>query len=434
MIEVIKVEKYIYKITNKINNKCYIGQTKDYEQRFTEHKRELRKNEHHNPHLQAAWNKYGEENFLFDILECTESYNEKEKYYITYYKSDNQEYGYNILPGGEEPPLLCGEDNYYSKLTQAEVDKMIEMLLADETLDCIEKAFPHITRSQICKINNGVAWRKNDLKYPLKEPDNMIGSNVASSIMYDLQYSRLKHKEIATKYNVSRTCVTALNLGKVNDYFDNTLTYPLRKHRITDKSIRQQDVVDAIICDLMNTDLSMEKIAKQYNVTTTLVYTINIGSASYQKDTLMYPLRNKVPHKVVSGVNDFATLYPHLLEEWDFDKNKILPTEIFKSSTEYVWWKCKNGHEWQSTVLNRTSGHNCMECYREKQSGINNYNHKPIAQYSKDGKLIKVWNYMKQASTELNISYTGISRAYHKGKSAGGFLWRDPPSEYNTTE
>ena len=63
------MEKYIYRITNTINNKCYIGQTKDYEQRFAEHKRLLRRNKHQNPHLQSAWNKYGEKNFSFDVIE-----------------------------------------------------------------------------------------------------------------------------------------------------------------------------------------------------------------------------------------------------------------------------------------------------------------------------------------------------------------------------
>ena len=428
MIEVVKVKKYIYKITNQINNKCYIGQTKDYKQRFADHRRKLRKNKHENQHLQCAWNKYKEENFSFDVLEYTENYNEKEKYYIAYYKSDNQEYGYNILPGGEEPPLLRGEDNNYSKLTQEEADTIIMMLSTDVPLNEIEKTFPHITRSQICRINRGEAWRKDDLNYPLKEPDNMIGINIAKGIMYDLQNSRLKHKEIAAKYNVSRTCVTALNLGRVNDYFDDTLNYPLRKHKITDESIKEQDVIDAIIYDLINTNFSIEQIAKQRDVTMALVYTINSGGSSYKRDDLHYPLRNKIPRKVIPGINDFATLCPHLLEEWNFDKNEISPTEIFKSSTECVWWKCKNGHEWQSAVINRVRGHNCTECYRERQKGANNYHHIPIAQYSKDGELIKVWDYMRQASNELNISYAGISRAYHKGTTSGGFLWKDPPS------
>ena len=66
MIEVVKVKKYIYKITNQINNKCYIGQTKDYKQRFADHRRKLRKNKHENQHLQCAWNKYKEEKSKID--------------------------------------------------------------------------------------------------------------------------------------------------------------------------------------------------------------------------------------------------------------------------------------------------------------------------------------------------------------------------------
>jgi len=64
----------IYKITNKVNNKCYIGSSNNVKKRLTEHKRCLRLGKHHSIKLQRAYTKYGFENFSFDIIkECNEN-------------------------------------------------------------------------------------------------------------------------------------------------------------------------------------------------------------------------------------------------------------------------------------------------------------------------------------------------------------------------
>jgi group I intron endonuclease len=59
----------IYKIVNKINGKYYVGSSKDVKHRWNDHIRDLRKNNHHNDYLQAAWNKYGEQSFEFQFIE-----------------------------------------------------------------------------------------------------------------------------------------------------------------------------------------------------------------------------------------------------------------------------------------------------------------------------------------------------------------------------
>ena len=60
----------IYKIINVVNGKLYIGSTMHkFSKRKSEHLTALRKGYHFNSHLQSAWNKYGEENFIFEILE-----------------------------------------------------------------------------------------------------------------------------------------------------------------------------------------------------------------------------------------------------------------------------------------------------------------------------------------------------------------------------
>lgn len=93
----------IYIIKNNVNNKCYIGKSIDIEHRFKKHLSELRKNNHFNKHLQNAYNKYGEANFEFNLLQECEinKLDEQEIYWIDYYKKHYNCELYNVTAGGE---------------------------------------------------------------------------------------------------------------------------------------------------------------------------------------------------------------------------------------------------------------------------------------------------------------------------------------------
>ena len=96
--------KDIYIIKNRINTKVYIGQSVDAAQRFIKHcKKSSIKN---NSLIDYAIQKYGANNFWFEILEKqVENYNEREKYWIQYYNSLSPN-GYNLMSGGEDPPIF----------------------------------------------------------------------------------------------------------------------------------------------------------------------------------------------------------------------------------------------------------------------------------------------------------------------------------------
>lgn len=92
---------YIYKTTNLINNKIYIGQKK--RKRFDKY--------YFGSGLliNRALKSYGKENFKVELLcECNsqEELNEKERFYIKDLNSQNKSIGYNILPGGQYLPDL----------------------------------------------------------------------------------------------------------------------------------------------------------------------------------------------------------------------------------------------------------------------------------------------------------------------------------------
>ena len=59
----------IYQITNMVNGKYYIGSAESFERRMWQHKNDLKRGAHKNPHLQASWNKHGADAFVFEVLE-----------------------------------------------------------------------------------------------------------------------------------------------------------------------------------------------------------------------------------------------------------------------------------------------------------------------------------------------------------------------------
>lgn len=93
----------IYKITNKINNKIYIGLTiQGVKVRFLHHLYEARSGSPFPIH--RAIRKYGEENFELEIvksIESSEELKELEKFYIKEFKANNRQFGYNMTEGGD---------------------------------------------------------------------------------------------------------------------------------------------------------------------------------------------------------------------------------------------------------------------------------------------------------------------------------------------
>ena len=114
----------IYKITNIVNGKCYVGQAVDIEKRLREHINDSfnpKRREYEYP-LSRAYRKYGLESFKTEILEIClrEELNKKEIFWIEHFNSKKE--GYNQLDGGQTSPLnASGEKHHLAKLTDKEV-------------------------------------------------------------------------------------------------------------------------------------------------------------------------------------------------------------------------------------------------------------------------------------------------------------------------
>ena len=95
----------------------------------------------------------------------------------------------------------------------------------------------------------------------------------------------------------------------------------------------------------------------------------------------------------IKGENDLLTVHPHLAKEWNYEKNDALtPAEVLPNSDKRVWWKCAQGHEWQTQVKVRTKGNGCPYCSgRLAVEGVNDLK-------TLNPTLAQEWNYEKNGS------------------------------------
>ena len=156
----------IYKIKNKINNKIYIGQSKNIIQRWEQHKRNLSPS---CTKLNNAFKKYGIENFEFSIIEeisNSELLTTREQYWIEYY--DSIKNGYNILNATN---TMSGESNLNSKLKLKDVNEIIELLKNTEiSFKQIGKLY-NVNVTTISRINSGDTWFNENIVYPIRSKD-----------------------------------------------------------------------------------------------------------------------------------------------------------------------------------------------------------------------------------------------------------------------
>lgn len=155
----------IYKVTNLVDGKIYIGQSKNIGQRWTKHRCSPfnTNSEQYDTPFYRAIRKYGIDNFQFEVIEqCPiESLNDREIYWINFYDSNNLNKGYNLTAGGQNAVTI-------SKLTSEEVDSIINLLITSTlSQEEIGQMFG-VSQRVISGINQGQNWVREELIYPIR--------------------------------------------------------------------------------------------------------------------------------------------------------------------------------------------------------------------------------------------------------------------------
>lgn len=192
----------IYQIKNKLNEHRYIGSTKNFKKRWNIHKADLKKQKHHSFVLQRAVNKYGIENFVFEILEECEvsSLPEKEQKYL-----DEHNPEYNILKN------IDGSNRTFTEETRK---KMSDAKIG---ISLTEKHKKKISNANLGQ-NNGMYGKThtNETKLKISENKGKIDrekhhwtklTNSQIEEMIELYNSGKSKQELARKYFVTESCI-----------------------------------------------------------------------------------------------------------------------------------------------------------------------------------------------------------------------------------
>lgn len=147
----------IYKITNLLDGKNYIGQSRDIYRRWAQHKSDAKAK---NLPLYRAIRKYGIQNFSFEILEECQitELAQKEDFYIEKYNAFIP-YGYNYNKA----------ETHFTNIAIPEKYKYIKNLLKNSSLSLTEIGKEvGLTGETISRINRGITWRQDNESYPLR--------------------------------------------------------------------------------------------------------------------------------------------------------------------------------------------------------------------------------------------------------------------------
>ena len=220
----------IYKIINIINQKVYIGQSINIQKRIHQHfwKSQCQKDVSYNSILHNAIRKYGKQNFKWEVVEeCSvDQIDEKQKYYIQFYNSLTPN-GYNILTGGETPPIMKGENHVEAILSKEQVIQLTEDLKnTRESFESLRKKYGFVSRTSISDFNKGKTYHR-EIDYPIRKKvtNGKLTEEQVDQIIYLLKNTNLSYAAISRQFNMDYKTASRIDKGLLHK---RNIEYPIR--------------------------------------------------------------------------------------------------------------------------------------------------------------------------------------------------------------
>jgi group I intron endonuclease len=238
----------IYKITNTVNGKFYIGSSNDIKHRWNEHKSKLKSNRHINTKLQNAWNFYGEDKFLFEVVESTDNNQsilfEREQHYLDLFKPYMRDIGYNICPkaaGGDTITHNPNREQFVQKMSTLCTGENNPMFGKTHTSDSI-----------------ALQKEKSKGKFTLDWFIQKYGE-VDGKTKYEDRRNKLLNRKINYSYSNGFE-------GKKRSFMNDTV-----KTKISENKLRLKELKPKIFSDIQSGQYTINQIAEKYQISATSV-------------------------------------------------------------------------------------------------------------------------------------------------------------------
>lgn len=202
--------KGIYKWTNLINNKVYIGKSVNIPKRLREYKYEVEKN-NSRPIIRAL-RKYGFQNFRFEIIENCENLSneqllEREQYWMNYYNSQNPQFGYNILNAIETPAehFSIGSSNTKARLTEEKVLNIREAIynMCISPAEVYKMYSNQISYNAFEKAYRGTTWNNVDTSMIYNRSTKIIRKNKPKAKLTKEDVKNIRYRYEVLKEDIS---------------------------------------------------------------------------------------------------------------------------------------------------------------------------------------------------------------------------------------
>jgi len=215
---------YIYKITNTVNNKIYIGRTKVPSYRKRQHlsfginpiSSKVQK-------IHKAINELGHNNFTFEVFEKVDNYYEsceKELYWINFYNSCDDTYGYNEKSGSTHTVILSSEDKERMSLrVGSEKNPMYGKTHAQDTKNKLSKKFsgsgnPFYGRIHSDETKKKIGKSSKNRVAGENNPHAKLNLEIVLKIREEWKTGNYTKVDLSKKYNVTATTIGNIVSGK----------------------------------------------------------------------------------------------------------------------------------------------------------------------------------------------------------------------------